>query len=189
MTLRSRRLGSALAGATLLLAMAVPASAHVSIIDGSAIVGGGYGTQITFRVPHGCDGADTTGLALQIPEGVTDVKPKWMAGWTIETEPRATGASAAPVAPDASAAPAEGEGAEVGVVLWSGGPLPDSEYLDFQVSAVFPTTPGTIYLPIVQQCGDTEVAWIEIPAAGQTEDDLDHPAPTVTIVEGQAPAD
>lgn len=182
---RSRRTIGALTGAALLLGIALPASAHVEIIDGAAVVGGGWGTQVTIRVPHGCDGADTTSLEVQIPDGVTDVKPKWMAGWTIETDPRAT--AGASEAPDASMAPGGEEGApasEVGVVRWTGGPLPDSQYLDFQISAVFPAEPGTVYLPAVQHCGDAQVAWIEIPAAGQDEESLDHPAPSVTIVEG-----
>jgi uncharacterized protein YcnI len=177
--IRSRRLAGAVVGAALLSALAVPVSAHVSIIDGSAVHGGGHGTQITFRVPHGCDGAASDTVEVQVPDGVTGVKPKWLAGWTIETEPRA--AAGASVAPDPSAEPVE---PEVGVVRWTGGPLPDGQYLDFQMLAVFPETPGEVYFPVVQRCGDDEVAWIEIPAEGQTEDDLDDPAPAVTVVEG-----
>jgi uncharacterized protein YcnI len=176
----ARRLIGAASGATLMLAVALPASAHITIIDGSAVPGGGFGTQITFRVPHGCDGAPTDTIEVQIPEGVTSVKPKWTAGWDITTEPRA--AAAASVAPDASAAPAT---PEVGVVRWSGASLPDSQYMDFQLRAVFPDAPGSvIYFPVVQRCGDVEEAWIQIPAAGQTEDDLELPAPAVSIVAG-----
>jgi uncharacterized protein YcnI len=188
----ARRLVGALAGTTLLMALAVPASAHVSIIDGDAVPGGGHGTQITFRIPHGCEGAATDTVVVQIPEDVTGVKPKWMAGWTIETQPRATGetpavpdasaAADASAVPEGSAAPAE---AEVGIVTWTGGPLPDDQYLDFQLLAVFPETPGQVYFPIIQRCGDSEAAWIEIPAAGQTEDDLEYPAPVVTVVEAE----
>jgi uncharacterized protein YcnI len=183
-----RRLGGVISGIALLLTMAAPASAHISIIDGSAVVGGGFGTEITFRVPHGCAGAPTDTIELLIPEGVTSVKSKWMAGWTIETEPRA--AATATAAPEASAASTghEAEAADVGVVRWTGGPLPDSMYLDFQIRAVFPETPGTIYFPIVQHCGDAEEAWIQIPAEGQDPDDLDLPAPSVTIVEGEVEA-
>lgn len=185
MSLRPRRIAGAITGAALVVAVALPASAHVSIIDGSAVHGGGHGTQITFRVPHGCDGAATDTLEVLIPDGVTGVKPRWMAGWTIETEPRAGEASPAPVAsPAAEEAPG---GTEVGVVRWSGGPLPDGQYLDFQLLAVFPEAPGEVYFPVVQRCGDVEKAWIEIPQAGQTEDDLDLPAPAVTVVEGEAP--
>ena len=67
-----RRVAGVASMTALLLAIAVPASAHVFIVDGSAVVGGGYGTEITIRVPHGCDGAATTALEVQIPAGVTE---------------------------------------------------------------------------------------------------------------------
>ena len=148
--------------------------------------GGGHGTQITFRVPHGCDGAATDTHRVQFPEGVTGVKPKWMAGWTIETEPTAPSRHGFASAPDASAAPGRAWEAEVGVVMWSGGPLPDSQYLDFQLLRRLPGDPRRgAYFPVVQRCGDVEMAWIEIPAEGQSEDDLEYPAPAVTIVAGE----
>jgi uncharacterized protein YcnI len=188
--LSRRPMAGALISTALVLSTALPASAHVAIIDGAAVVGGGFGTEITFRVPHGCDGAATDTLEVQVPEGVTSVKPKWMAGWTIETEPRGmAGASIAPAAPvDPAVSPAghAEEAVDVGVVRWTGATLPDSQYLDFQLRAIFPETPGTIVFPTVQRCGDVEVAWIEIPAEGQSEDDLEHPAPAVTVVEGEA---
>ena len=115
MSIHSRRLAGAITGATLMLAVALPAAAHVSIIDGGSVPSGGHGTQISFRVGHGCDGVDTDSLLIQIPEGVTGVKPKWMAGWTAETEQRV--AAEASVSPDASAEPAQH--AEVGTVVWS----------------------------------------------------------------------
>ena len=42
----------------------------------------------------------------------------------------------------------------------------------------------TLYFPIVQECPDgvTE-RWIEIPAAGQSADDLELPAPGVKLLE------
>jgi uncharacterized protein YcnI len=176
---RSRRLGGALTGAVLMLTVALPASAHVSIIDGVSVPSGGHGTQISFRVGHGCDGAPTDTIEIQVPEGVTGVQPKWIAGWTAETEPRA--AAEASLAPDASS---EADHPEVAVVRWSGGPLPDDQYLDFQMLAVFPETPGAVlYFPVVQRCGDEESAWIEIPAEGQDPEGLDSPAPSVTIGE------
>ncbi len=179
-SIRSRRLAGAIVGATLMVAVAVPASAHVTIIDGASVPSGGHGTQISFRVGHGCDGAATDTIEIRIPEGVTGIKPKWMAGWTAQTEPRA--AAEASVAPGASSAPSDHP--EVGVVRWTGGPLPDDQYLDFQMLAVFPATPGAeLYFPVVQRCGDAESAWIEIPAEGQDPDELDSPAPSVTVGE------
>ena len=179
-SIRSRRLAGAITGATLMLTMALPASAHVAIIDGESVPSGGHGTQISFRVGHGCDGAATDSVMIQIPEGVTGVKPRWLAGWTAETEPRA--AAEASVGPDASTEPAEHP--EAGVVLWTGGPLPDDQYVDFQMLAVFPETPGAVlHFPVVQRCGDAEAAWIEIPAEGQDPEELDFPAPSVTVGE------
>ncbi len=182
-TISRRRIAGVATATTLLLAVAVPASAHVDITDGDAVIGGGSGTEISIRVPHGCDGAATTALEVQIPAGVTSVKPKLMAGWAIDV------VSAPPVlpsmAPDASFTDEQMDAMTAPVVSsikWSGGTLPDSEYADFQLRAVFPETPGTIALPAVQYCGDTQVAWIEIPAAGQDPETLEHPAPTVTVV-------
>jgi periplasmic copper chaperone A len=180
--LARRRIAGVASTTALLLAIAVPASAHVFIVE-SDVVRGGFGTEITIRVPHGCDGAATTALAVQIPAGVTSVKPKLMPGWTIDvvsTPPvlpsMAPGASFTDEQLDAMNAPV------VSSIKWSGGDLPDNEYADFQVNAVFPEAPGTIALPAVQYCGDTQVAWIEIPAAGEDPETLEHPAPTVTVV-------
>jgi len=173
----SRRLTFALTSAALLLTVAAPASAHVGIIDGDAVIGGGHGSVITLRVPHGCDGSPTDTVEVLIPEGVTGVLPSWIAGWTVETDPR----------PGPSASGAEAD-PEVGVVRWTGGPLPEGQFLDFRLLAVFPEAPGTLHFPVVQRCGDDEAAWIEIPAAGQSEEDLEHPAPSVTVIEG-APDD
>ena len=177
-----RRVAGVVSMTALMLAIAVPASAHVFVVE-DQVVGGGYGTEITIRVPHGCDGAATTALEVQIPAGVTSVKPKLLAGWTIDV------ASTAPVlpsmAPDASFTDAQMDAMKAPVVSsikWSGGTLPDNEYADFQITAVFPETAGTVSLPAVQYCGDTQVAWIEIPAAGQDPETLEHPAPTVTVV-------
>lgn len=178
-----RRVAGVVTIAGMLLSIAVPASAHVDIIDGAALTGGGYGTEFTLRVPHGCEGAATTALEVQIPAGVVDVKPKLMAGWSIDV------VSTPPVlpsmAPDASFTDEQMDAMTAPVVSsvkWSGGTLPDSEYADFQLSAVFPETPGSIAFPTVQYCGDTQVAWIEIPATGQDPETLELPAPMVTIV-------
>ena len=98
-----RRIAGVASTTAVLLAIAIPAAAHVDIVDGGAVVGGGHGTQITFRVPHGCDGAATDTLEVKIPEGVTSVQPKLMAGWTIETETAAVPEHSE--APEASAEP------------------------------------------------------------------------------------
>jgi len=75
----------------------------------------------------------------------------------------------------------------VGVIRWSGGSLPHEAYYDFGVRATFLLDAGQeVPIPVVQRCGADETAWIEIPAEGQDPDELEYPAPTVTIVEAPA---
>jgi uncharacterized protein YcnI len=160
-----------------LLAIAVPASAHVIVAE-EEVVGGGEGAVIHFRVPHGCEGAATDAIEVQIPEGIIGVTPEAVPGWTVETESVET-------------EPYELYGStlteRVSVVRWSGGTLPDHQFLDFGMSAIFPENPTELTFPIVQHCGADELAWIELPEAGQDPEELEHPAPTLTVVaEGEA---
>ncbi|NBP83217.1 DUF1775 domain-containing protein [bacterium] len=74
----------------------------------------------------------------------------------------------------------------VGTITWTGGPLPDGQLLDFGINATFQLEPGEYTLPVIQYCGDESVAWVEVPAAGQTHDDLEHPAPEFVVVDAAA---
>jgi uncharacterized protein YcnI len=105
-------------------------------------------------------------------------QPAYVPGWQIETEL-------------IESEPYERFGEtlteRVGVIRWSGGSLPPDAYYDFGVRATFLLDAGQeVAIPVVQRCGDAETAWIEIPSEGQSRDDLEHPAPTVTIVEAVA---
>jgi hypothetical protein len=74
----------------------------------------------------------------------------------------------------------------VGTITWTGGPLPDGQFLDFGINATFQLEPGTYTLPVIQYCGDESVAWVEVPAAGQSHDDLERPAPEFVVVDAAA---
>jgi uncharacterized protein YcnI len=164
--------------AALLLA-AAPASAHVTVPDGGGIPSGSSAT-IHLDVPHGCEGQPTDTIEVQLPDGVVGAKAEWSSGWTVEAE-------------TVTAEPYTLYGTEyterVGVIRWTGGPLPDDQYYDFGIQATFLADPGELVIPVVQRCGDLEEAWIEVPAEGQTEDDLEHPAPTVTILAAEEEGD
>ena len=138
-------------GATLL---ATPALAHVTL-DQSSMPADSY-LRVAVRVPHGCDGAATTGVRVQIPEGFRNVKPMPVAGWnlTVVTEDGAKPAGE------------HGEGAPVKEVAWQGGNLPDAFYQEFILRLQTPKTAGeTIYFPIVQECeGGKVTRWIERPS-------------------------
>ena len=168
-----RPLAGLLAAVALLLAVVVPALAHATFPDGSAVPQGGEGAVIHVRIPHGCNGAPTDEVSVELPDGVINAKPEALAGWVASTE-------------RVPSAPYTLWGTEytdrVGVVTWSGGSLPADQFLDFGISAIFDMEPGTYTVPVIQRCGADSVSWTEVPAQGQTEDDLEHPAPTFTVV-------
>lgn len=72
-------------------------------------------------------------------------------------------------------------------IVWSGGSLADDEYDEFVLRGYI--TPAvkageTLYFPVVQECpGGLAERWIEVPAEGQSADDLEMPAPGVAIIE------
>lgn len=56
-----------------ILATATQAEAHVSIVSGPAVTA--KSQKITFGVAHGCDGADTVKMRIEIPAGISGVRP------------------------------------------------------------------------------------------------------------------
>lgn len=61
-------------GAAMALAVSAGwANAHVSVTSGMATAGHYY--QVDLAIPHGCDGADTERLVVQIPAALSGVRP------------------------------------------------------------------------------------------------------------------
>jgi len=148
------------------------AFAHVTIEPTPAPPGAFH--KAVFRVPHGCSGAATTALRIQIPEGVIEVKPMPKPGWTIATK---TG-------PYAHTYKNWGADVSSGVVEvdFTGGNLPDSDYDEFVVTGTVADSfkaGDLIYFPTVQECGVAAARWIEIPKAGAAEPE--RPAPHITV--------
>jgi uncharacterized protein YcnI len=153
------------------------ALAHVSLEKGEAAVGSTY--KAIFRVPHGCEGKPTVAVRVQIPEGVIAVKPMPKAGWTLD---KVKGKYEKTY--DYFGTPTS-EG--VKEIAWRGGSLADDEYDEFvlrgMLAADLPVG-SMLYFPVVQECPDGAVErWIEIPAAGQSSDDLELPAPGIKLLE------
>lgn len=151
------------------MTVVAPVMGHISIPEGE--VPSGDSSVIHLRVPHGCEGASTDTLEVQVPYGVVSARPEYMPGWTVETEV-------------VESEPYERFGEtlteRVVVVRWSGGDLPDSAYYDFGIHATILVEPGTtLAFPVLQRCGDVEVAWIEPVIEGDAEPE--HPAPTVAV--------
>jgi uncharacterized protein YcnI len=143
--------------AGMLAAIAAPVQA-VNVPDGGAVPPGRVSV-VHFRVLDGCEGQATEGLELAIPEGVTQVIPEAVPGWSVETE-----------TVDRDGVP------EVAVVRWIGGPLPDRQMLEFGLRAAFPDEPGAVVqIPAVQRCSTTTLEW--------SGTDEETPAPVVRIAE------
>ena len=141
-----------------------PASAHATVQTyGVSATAGGYGHAF-IRIPHAEAGKSTVRIDVQIPAGVTSVKPQQVAGWNESIELAADGKTAAKV-------------------IWSGGNLPNTSFADFGISLKYPATPGeTLYFKTVQTLNDgTTISWVEIPAAGQDSHSLAKPAPSVKL--------
>ena len=155
---RASRSGFLIAG-TIVLFAASPASAHITLENRQAKVGAGY--KAVFAVPHGCAGAATIKIRVQIPEGVIAVKPMPKPGWNVEV---IKGKYAAEY-------DFHGTKASEGVkeVTWSGGKLPDDNYDEFVVSTYLTAAlkPNTmLYFPVVQECEQGVSRWIDIPEEG-----------------------
>ncbi len=151
------------------------ASAHVTLETAQAPPNSTY--KAVLRVPHGCEGSPTTAIRVKIPEGVIAVKPMPKPGWELATTTAKYGKSY-----DYYGTPLT-EG--VSEIAWTGGNLPDAWYDEFVFRVALTDFPvgSSVYFPIVQECTDGKVErWIDIPAAGQSDDDLETPAPGLSIV-------
>ncbi|KAF9407301.1 hypothetical protein BGZ94_002757 [Podila epigama] len=118
--------------------------------------------QTNFRVPHGCDGNATDRVIVEIPKGVTAVKPKATVPWT-------TTINMVPLDPPV-VTPTGTVNTTVGSITWAGGNLPDNMYEDFGLQFKLPATTGPLYWMINQHCVNGEWNnWTGIPdAAGKT---------------------
>jgi uncharacterized protein YcnI len=147
---------------TLLTKQAAPGSIYIAV----------------FRVPHGCSGAATTAIRIQIPTGVFAVEPQRKANWMLDVK---TGKYAATFVN-------RGVNLTEGVteVRWSGGSFPDASYDEFVLSVSLADslkTGAMLYFPVVQECvGGAVVRWIQIPTGGKVGDDYKTPAPSLKLV-------
>lgn len=179
-----RRIALPAAGAAGVLALAVaPASAHVTLSPDTTAAGS-YAV-LTVSVPHGCDGAATTKIAISMPEAIPQVTATRNPYWDLEvqSEPLAE--------PIEDAHGNEITEREAVVVYTAKEPLPDPDRDTFELSVELPDAAGeTLAFPIVQTCTEAETSWTEVAEEGQDAEELEHPAPLVTVTEGsdEAPA-
>jgi uncharacterized protein YcnI len=144
--------------ALLLLGLPVAAAGHVVLAPDTSPAGAYYAGVL--RVGHGCDGAATTELHVTIPAAAKDAKPQPKPGWTVTVE-RDSG--------------------RVTGLRWTG-LLPAEQFDSFGIMLVLdPAVTGTVYLPVVQRCGDTEKRWTQIPESGAAWTSVPSPAPRLIV--------
>lgn len=169
-----RPLSVALATA-FLLAASGQALAHVTLETQQASAPSIY--KAVLRVPHGCNGAPTTAIRVQIPEGVIAVKPMPKPGWRLET---VSGAYARTY--DYYGTPtAQG----VKEVVWSGGRLLDEHYDEFVFRAALTDSlqaGQTIHFPVIQECDGAASRWTDTTGGGHSHDHGAGAAPSIKLV-------
>jgi uncharacterized protein YcnI len=166
------------AAVAFLLAVAAPASAHVTVNPREAEKGGF--ARLAFRVPNESDTASTVKLEVVLPEtapvGSVSIMP--VAGWTATLERRK-------VDP-----PVDVHGSQISEVVskitWTaapGGGVKPGEFAEFPVSMGPLPDVDRMVFKALQTYSDNEVSrWIEEPQPGAEEPD--NPAPVLTLVAG-----
>lgn len=81
---RARTIAGVLAGAALVLAAPLAASAHVHVTPDASDAGST--TRLAFSFSHGCEDSPTTAVKITIPQGIDGVKPVLDGAWKISRE-------------------------------------------------------------------------------------------------------
>jgi uncharacterized protein YcnI len=170
-----RAAAAVLVALVLSLVVASPAVAHVTIT--ATETDAGAFTLVTVSVPHGCEGSPTTKIAIKIPDRITEVTPSRNAFYDLEV---VTSKLDDPIVAE--------DGDEITesvsqVVYTARTPLPDGQRDTFELSLQIPDDAAgkTLAFPTIQTCEAGSTAWTEVAADGQSEDDLEHPAPAFEV--------
>ncbi len=176
-------IGAAIGGLVIAVCAAAPAAAHVSVKADQAVAGG-YAV-LTFAVPHGCEGSPTTRIAIKIPETITTTKPTVVADWQVE----------APLVKLAEPQ-TDSHGNQITervdqVIYTARTPLLDALRQTFEVQVKLPEDAAgqTLAFPVVQSCVKGETAWIQVAAAGENGEELEHPAPSIEVLAAESSAE
>lgn len=149
------------------LALAAPASAHVSVVPSEAPRGGF--AKLTFRVPAEHATASTISVEVNFPTDhpIASARTKPVPGWTAKVDKTAVA---------------------VTKITWSGGKIAPGEFQEFDVSLRLPEQGDSIAFPSVQTYDNGDVVrWIEGTDGGGEEPE--HPAPVLTLTEGEGGGD
>jgi uncharacterized protein YcnI len=171
----------AAASAALTLALAGTAGAHVTAAPGEG-ASDGFTTQ-TFSVGHGCEGSPTTQLRIQVPPSVATATPIVHPLWDVSTK-------------EGKKDPVELHGEKITsgvseIVYTAKDPLPEGRLAQFAVSLKLPAGEegDVLHFPTVQKCEKGAHRWIQIPAEGESGEELEEPAPSVVLTAAEGEED
>ncbi len=171
-------LGASTAALGVVALTAGAAGAHVTVTP-STTAAGAYSV-LTFSVGHGCEGSPTTSLRIAMPEAIPQVTPTINPGWNVE---KVTEELDEPIA--------DSHGNEITervseVVYTAKTPLPDGYRDTVALQVQLPDAAGDqLVFPVVQVCEEGETGWVETAAAGQDAEELESPAPFITVGESE----
>lgn len=177
----ARLVAASAAAGVALLSIAGPASAHATITP-TTTAAGAY-TVLTVSIGHGCEGSATTKVAIQVPEEILSVTPTRHPLWSMTERQEKL---AEPVTDAHGNKVTERDAV---VVYTAKTPLPDGHRDAFELSLKLPEEEGqTLAFPVVQSCVKGENPWTQVAAEGQNPDELEFPAPTLTITAAEEEA-
>lgn len=148
------------------------AHAHVSIASGPAFAN--TSQEVAFGVGHGCDETDTVQVKIEIPAGVTSVRPETSDFGQVDVETDAGGAVVAVTFSKADSAVLDA----------------DTQYYKLLIRLKAPNQPFTkVYFPAHQTCRaadgtETVVDWVGI---DEPADSAVEPAPTLYVLPARFP--
>jgi periplasmic copper chaperone A len=157
----------------LTLALAGTAGAHITATPGEA-PSDGYAT-LDFSVGHGCEESPTTEVRIQVPPSVPTVTPAVNPFWDVTTKEGKK-----------DKVELHGETITRGVsevTYTAKQPLPGDRLDLLTMSVKLPAGEEgeSVYFPTVQSCEKGQNRWIQIPAEGESGEELESPAPAVVL--------
>lgn len=170
-----------LIAAALAACCAGPAMAHVSLETPRAAAGSSY--QAVLRITHGCQGAATHTVSVQIPAGLRGAKPMPKPGWALSTRRE----------PLAQAYESHGRRItdEVVEVTWRASSreawLADAHFDEFVLRGQLPALPGALWFKVRQLCEQGEWHWNEVPTEGRSTKGLMAPAVLLEVLPAETP--
>lgn len=164
----------------LLSTLFISGSANAHVIFGTREAQPGSYHIANLQIFHGCDGLATHTVIVDIPENITQVRPRILAGWKVSVNKTKL------------ETPLLLHGFEVyekvSSITWSKGNLPDFAFEQFEFHFMTPNTPGEVLsFPVHQKCKKGRLDWDQKAVDMKSFGELESPAPFITLTNTAAP--